>query len=109
VILHDKPFQAPSFDAVLEWDVEVVSLPPTAHLQTRAPPQAGDALRPSQAGSGTSTSIGGSVAEYQGKLRTSEQKRKLAEWNWDSDGSDSSDRNQGDRGRKEKWEEQGRG
>jgi hypothetical protein len=48
------------------------------------------------------------VAEYQGKLRTNEQKRKLAEWNWDSDGSDLSDRNQGDRGRKEKWEEQGR-
>jgi hypothetical protein len=49
------------------------------------------------------------VAEYQGKLRINEQKQKLAEWNWDSDGSDSSDRNQGDRGRKEKWEEQGRG
>jgi hypothetical protein len=37
VVLHDKPLQAPSFDAVLEWDVEVVGLPPTAHLQTRAP------------------------------------------------------------------------
>jgi hypothetical protein len=49
------------------------------------------------------------VAEYQGKLRTSEQRRKLAEWNWDSGGSDSSDRIQGDRGRKGKWKEQGRG
>jgi hypothetical protein len=37
VVLHDKPFQAPSFDAILEWDVEVVGLPPMAHLQTRAP------------------------------------------------------------------------
>jgi hypothetical protein len=37
MILHDEPFQAPSLDAVLEWDVEVVSLPPTAHLQARAP------------------------------------------------------------------------
>jgi hypothetical protein len=39
------------------------------------------------------------VAEYQGKLRTNEQKQKLAEWNWDSDGSVSSDRNQGEMGR----------
>jgi hypothetical protein len=37
MILHDEPFQAPSLDAVLEWDVEVVGLPPTAHLQARAP------------------------------------------------------------------------
>jgi hypothetical protein len=49
------------------------------------------------------------MAEYQGKLRTSEQKWKLVEWNWDSDGSDSGHRNQGDHGRKEKWEEQGCG
>jgi hypothetical protein len=49
------------------------------------------------------------VAEYQGKLRTSEQKWKLAEWNWDSGGSDSSDKSLGDRGRKGKLEEQGRG
>jgi hypothetical protein len=48
------------------------------------------------------------VAEYQGRLRTNEQKRKLAEWNWDSDGLDSGDRNQGDHGIKEKYEEQGR-
>jgi hypothetical protein len=39
VILNDKPLQAPSFDTVLEWDVKVVSLPPTAHLQARAPYQ----------------------------------------------------------------------
>jgi hypothetical protein len=39
MILHDEPFQAPSLDAVLEWDVEVVSLPPMAHLQARAPHQ----------------------------------------------------------------------
>jgi hypothetical protein len=32
VILYDKPFQVPSFDAVLEWDVEVLGLPPTTHL-----------------------------------------------------------------------------
>jgi hypothetical protein len=37
MILHDEPFQAPSLDVVLEWDVEIVSLPPTAHLQTCAP------------------------------------------------------------------------
>jgi hypothetical protein len=37
VVLHDKPLQAPSFDVVLERDVEVVSLPPTAHLQTHTP------------------------------------------------------------------------
>jgi hypothetical protein len=37
VILHDKPFQASSFDAVLEWDVEVLGFPPMAHLQTRTP------------------------------------------------------------------------
>jgi hypothetical protein len=39
MILHDEPFHAPSLDVVLEWDVEVVSLPPTAHLQARAPHQ----------------------------------------------------------------------
>jgi hypothetical protein len=39
MILHDKPFQAPSLDTILEWDVEVVSLPPMAHLQARAPHQ----------------------------------------------------------------------
>jgi hypothetical protein len=39
MILHDEPFQAPSLDDVLEWDVEVVGLPPTAHLQARAPHQ----------------------------------------------------------------------
>jgi hypothetical protein len=35
MILNNKPFQAPSFDAVLEWDVEVCCLSPTTHLQTR--------------------------------------------------------------------------
>jgi hypothetical protein len=109
VILHDKPFQAPSFDAVLEWDVEVLGFPPTAHLQTRTPHELVLSPQPSQADNDTNTSISQSVAEYQGRLRTNEQKRKLAEWNWDSDGLDSSDRNQGDRGRKEKREEQGRG
>jgi hypothetical protein len=39
MILHDEPFQAPSLDVVLEWDVEVVSLPPTTHLQACAPHQ----------------------------------------------------------------------
>jgi hypothetical protein len=37
VILYDKPFQAPAFDAVLEWNVEVLGLPPMAHLQTCTP------------------------------------------------------------------------
>jgi hypothetical protein len=36
MILYDEPFQVPSLDAVLEGDVEIVSLSPTAHLQTRA-------------------------------------------------------------------------
>jgi hypothetical protein len=35
MILYNKPFQTPSFDVVLKWDVEVLCLPPTAHLQTR--------------------------------------------------------------------------
>jgi hypothetical protein len=39
MIFNDKPLHAPSFDTVLEWDVKVVSLPPTAHLQARAPYQ----------------------------------------------------------------------
>jgi hypothetical protein len=39
MILHDEPFQALPLDAILEWDVEVVSLPPTAHLQAHAPHQ----------------------------------------------------------------------
>jgi hypothetical protein len=46
MILHDEPFQVPSLDAVLEGDVEVISLPSAAHLQARAPP-AGAAPRPS--------------------------------------------------------------
>jgi hypothetical protein len=37
VILYDKPFQALAFDAILEWNVEVLGLPPTAHLQTCTP------------------------------------------------------------------------
>jgi hypothetical protein len=49
------------------------------------------------------------VVEYQGKPHTSEQKRKLAEWYWDSGESDSSDKSQGDHGRKGKLEEQGHG
>jgi hypothetical protein len=36
MILHNRPLQAPSFDAVLEWDVKVLCLPPMALLQTRA-------------------------------------------------------------------------
>lgn len=39
MILPDEPFQAPPLDAILEWDVEVVSLPPTTHLQARTPHQ----------------------------------------------------------------------
>jgi hypothetical protein len=32
VIFHNKPLEAPPFDAVLEGDVEVLYLPPTMHL-----------------------------------------------------------------------------
>jgi hypothetical protein len=39
MILNDEPFQAPSLDAVLEGDVEVISLPSAAHLQAHAPHQ----------------------------------------------------------------------
>jgi hypothetical protein len=35
MIFYNKPLQAPSFDAFLEWDVKVFCLPPTVHLQTR--------------------------------------------------------------------------
>jgi hypothetical protein len=35
MIFYNKPLQAPSFDVVLERDVEILCLPPTAHLQTR--------------------------------------------------------------------------
>jgi hypothetical protein len=34
MIFHNKPLEAPPFDAVLERDVEVLCLPPTMHLQT---------------------------------------------------------------------------
>jgi hypothetical protein len=37
MILHYEPFQAPSLDAVLEGDVEIISLPSAAHLQALAP------------------------------------------------------------------------
>jgi hypothetical protein len=39
VILNDKPLQAPSFNAVLEGDVEIISLPSSTHLQARTPHQ----------------------------------------------------------------------
>jgi hypothetical protein len=39
MILHDEPFQAPSLDVVLEWDVKVIRLPSAAHLQARTPHQ----------------------------------------------------------------------
>jgi hypothetical protein len=35
MIFHNEPLQAPSFNAILEWDVELFCFPPTAHLQTR--------------------------------------------------------------------------
>jgi hypothetical protein len=79
MILYDKPFQAPAFDVVLEWNVEVLGLPPTAHLQTCTPPRAGAALLPSQDDSDTSISTSQNVAKYQGRLHTDEQKWKLAE------------------------------
>jgi hypothetical protein len=74
VILYNKPFQAPSFDAVLEWDVEVLCLPPTAHLQTRTTHELVLPPQPFQADSDTSTSTSHNVAEYQGRLRTNEKK-----------------------------------
>ena len=36
MILNDELFQAPSLDAVLEWDIEILCFSPSAHLQTRA-------------------------------------------------------------------------
>jgi hypothetical protein len=36
MILNDEPFQVPSLDAVLEWDIEILYFSPMAHLQTRA-------------------------------------------------------------------------
>jgi hypothetical protein len=38
MILHDKPFQAPSLDAVLEGDVEVISFPSAPPHQLVLPP-----------------------------------------------------------------------
>jgi hypothetical protein len=35
MVFHNEPLQAPSFNAILEWDVEVFCFPPAAHLQTR--------------------------------------------------------------------------
>jgi hypothetical protein len=35
MILNDEPFQAPSLDAILERDIEILCFSPTAHLQTR--------------------------------------------------------------------------
>ena len=39
VVLNNKPLQAPSLNSVLERDFKIISLPPTAHLQTSAPNQ----------------------------------------------------------------------
>jgi hypothetical protein len=39
MIFHNTPLQAPSFDAVFEWDVKIIGFPPVAHLQARAPYQ----------------------------------------------------------------------
>jgi hypothetical protein len=39
VVLNNKPLQAPSLDTILERDFKIVSLPPTAHLQTSTPNQ----------------------------------------------------------------------
>ena len=39
MVLNNKPLQAPSLDTILERDFKIVSLPPTAHLQTRTPNQ----------------------------------------------------------------------
>jgi hypothetical protein len=34
VVFHNKPLKAPPFNAILERNVEVLCLPPAAHLQT---------------------------------------------------------------------------
>jgi hypothetical protein len=34
MVLNNKPFQAPSFDTVFERNFQILSLPPTTHLQT---------------------------------------------------------------------------
>jgi hypothetical protein len=39
VVLNNKPLQAPSLNTILERDFKIISLPPTAHLQTSAPNQ----------------------------------------------------------------------
>jgi hypothetical protein len=78
MIFYNEPLQAPSFDAILEWDVKVFCLPPTAHLQTRTthelvlPP---GHPRPTMI---QSISTNQSEEEFQGRLRTNEQKQKLA-------------------------------
>jgi hypothetical protein len=49
------------------------------------------------------------VAGCQEKPHINEQRWRFAEWNWGSDGSDSSDRNQEDHIKRGKSEEQDRG
>jgi hypothetical protein len=39
MVLNNKPFQAPSLDAVFERNFKILSFPPTAHLQTSTPDQ----------------------------------------------------------------------
>jgi hypothetical protein len=39
MVLNNKPFQAPSLDTVFERNFKILSLPPTAHLQTSTPNQ----------------------------------------------------------------------
>jgi hypothetical protein len=39
MVLNNKPFQAPPLDTVFERDFKILSLPPTAHLQTSTPNQ----------------------------------------------------------------------
>jgi hypothetical protein len=87
MVLNNKPLQAPSLDTILERDFKIVSLSPTAHLQTSTPQPADAAPRPSQGDSDTSTSTVQNVAGREEKLRINERKWKFAEWNWDSDGS----------------------
>ena len=36
MVLHNEPLETPSFDAILEGDVEVLCFPPVTKLQTRA-------------------------------------------------------------------------
>jgi hypothetical protein len=71
--------------------------------------RAGAAPQQSQADSDTNTSIIQNEEEFQGRPHTDVQRWKFTRWNWDSGESGLDCKNRGCHGRREKWEEQGRG